>query len=329
MRPAHKTLASTGDRPGRRIAMVLLLGLAVLGLATVLAFAAPLGWPFELFTHFRAQYAVAAAALAVLLLLVRRPGAAAVAGVLAALHALPALQRALADDPAAACGGAAFTVATANLQYSNHDTGRFLDWLAANPADLVVLQEVTGAWAEALSGVPDYPQREFLVRDDAYGIGVMSRWPLRSIEPRDFAGDGLPSLAGSLVIDGQPVRFLALHTRWPILPGLAASRDRSLDAAAELVRAGNGPAAVLGDLNLTAYSPVFARFLETAGLRDAMGEPRWAPTWTAGFWPLALRIDHVLVTPDLCVEHVEVGPSIGSDHRPVIARLRLASPAMR
>jgi endonuclease/exonuclease/phosphatase (EEP) superfamily protein YafD len=48
----------------------------------------------------------------------------------------------------------------------------------------------------------------------------------------------------------------------------------------------------------------------------------------AGFWPLALRIDHVLVTPDLCVERVEVGPSIGSDHRPVIARLRLASPAM-
>ena len=38
-------------------------------------------------------------------------------------------------------------------------------------------------------------------------------------------------------------------------------------------------------------------------------------------------IDHVLVTPELCVERVEVGPSIGSDHRPVIARLRLASPA--
>ncbi len=309
--------------------MLLLVGLAGVVLATVLAFAAPLGWPFELFTHFRAQYAVAAALIAVLLLLARRPGAAAVAGVLAVLHALPALQRSVAEDPVAACGGPAFTVVTANLQYSNHDTSRFLDWLARNPADLVVLQEVTGAWADALSGVPDYPQREFLVRDDAYGVGVMSRWPLRSIEPRDFAGDGLPSLSGGLVIEGQPLRFLALHARWPILPALASSRDRSLDAAAALVRAGDGAAAVLGDLNLTAYSPVFARFLEAAGLRDAVGEPRWAPTWMAGFWPLALRIDHVLVTPDLCVEHIEVGPSIGSDHRPLIARLRLASPATR
>jgi endonuclease/exonuclease/phosphatase (EEP) superfamily protein YafD len=177
--------------------------------------------------------------------------------------------------------------------------------------------------------VPGYPQRVFLVREDPYGIGVMSRWPLRAVERRDFAGDGLPSLSGDLVVQEQPVRFLALHTRWPILPGLAASRDRSLDAAADLVRAGDGPAAVLGDLNLTAYSPVFARFLESAGLRDALDEPRWSPTWMAGFWPLALRIDHVLVTPDLCVESVEVGPSIGSDHRPVIARLRLASPAIR
>jgi endonuclease/exonuclease/phosphatase (EEP) superfamily protein YafD len=49
----------------------------------------------------------------------------------------------------------------------------------------------------------------------------------------------------------------------------------------------------------------------------------------AGFWPLALRIDHVLVTPDLCVESVEVGSSIGSDHRPVIARLRFGSAAAR
>ena len=329
MRPPRSTIASIADGPGGKLGTVLLVGLAGLALATALALAAPLGWPFELFTHFRAQYAVAAVLLTFLLLLVRRPRAAAVAGMLAALHALPALQRTVADDPVAACGGPAFTVVTANLQYSNHDTSRFLDWLAANPADLVVMQEVTGAWATTLSQVSAYPQRDFLVREDPYGIGVMSRWPLRSLQRRDFAGDGLPSLSGGLVVQGQPVRFLALHTHWPILPRLAASRDRSLDAAAALVRAGAGPVAVLGDLNLTAYSPVFARFLESAGLRDASEEPRWSPTWMAGFWPLALRIDHVLVTPDLCVERVEVGPSIGSDHRPVIARLRLASPATR
>jgi endonuclease/exonuclease/phosphatase (EEP) superfamily protein YafD len=302
------------------------VALGGLGAATVLALAAPLGWPFELFTHFRAQYAAAALGLAVLLVLLRSPRAATAAGLLAIFHALPALQRTVADEPAAACGGAGFTVVTANLQYSNRDSQRFLDWLAQHPADLVVVQEVNESWSAELSKLAGYPHRKLLVREDPYGIGVLSRWPLETVEPQDLAGDGRPSLVGGVAVDGRPLRFLALHTRWPILPSLARARDRSLDAAAALVRSRRGPAVALGDLNLTAYSPEFARFLGTAGLRDVMDGSRWQPTWMAGFWPLALRIDHVLVSRDLCVERAEVGPSIGSDHRPVIARLRFASP---
>jgi endonuclease/exonuclease/phosphatase (EEP) superfamily protein YafD len=297
-----------------------------LSAATLLALAAPLGWPFELFVHFRAQYAALALGLAVLLLLLRSPGAAAVAGLLAVFHALPGLQRSVADEPDAACGGAGFTVVTANLQYSNRDSRPFLDWLATHPADLVVVQEVTASWAHDLSQIARYPNHRFLVREDPYGIGVLSRWPLESIAPRDLAADGLPSLTGRVGIQGGTLRFVALHTRWPILPGLARARDRALASAAALVRSEDGPVVALGDLNLTAYSPEFARFLGAAGLHDAMNGSRWQPTWMAGFWPLALGIDHVLVSRDLCVESARVGPAIGSDHRQVIARMRFASP---
>ncbi|NJD31244.1 MAG: endonuclease/exonuclease/phosphatase family protein [Gammaproteobacteria bacterium] len=302
------------------------IALGGLCLATLFALAAPLGWPFELFSHFRPQYAAAALILALLLVLLRRPWPAVLAGLLAVFHALPAMQRTVADEPVAACSGPEFTVITANLQFSNHDTRPFLAWLAAHPADLVVVQEVTTAWAGELSRVATYPHQELLVREDPYGIGVLSRWPLEAIEPEDFAGDGLPSLSGRVAIGGAPLRFLALHTHWPIVPSLARARDESLGAAAELLRSGQGPAVALGDLNLTVYSPEFARLLTASGLRDSMHGAWWRPTWMAGFWPLALRIDHVLVSPAVCVESTEVGPSIGSDHRPVIARLRLAAP---
>jgi endonuclease/exonuclease/phosphatase (EEP) superfamily protein YafD len=301
----------------------LYVALAGLGGATLLALAAPLGWPFELFSHFRAQYAAAALLLALLLLLLGRRAGAAVAAVLCAFHALPALQRSVAESPAATCSGPEFTVVTANLRFSNKDTRRFVGWLAEHPADVVVLQEVTDAWRRAMTGIDGYPNRQFLVREDPYGIGVMSRWPLDSAQFEDLAGDGLPSISGGFKVDGRPVRFLALHTHWPVLPDLATQRDRSLDNAASLIRADDAPVVVLGDLNLTAYSPVFGHFLDSAGLRDVMDGSHWQPTWRAGFWPLALRIDHVLVTPDLCVVHAEVGPAVGSDHRPVIARLRL------
>jgi hypothetical protein len=42
-----------------------MLTLAGLGVASLAAWLAPLGWPFELFVHFRPQYGVAAVLLAI------------------------------------------------------------------------------------------------------------------------------------------------------------------------------------------------------------------------------------------------------------------------
>jgi endonuclease/exonuclease/phosphatase (EEP) superfamily protein YafD len=292
-------------------------------LATALSLLAPLGWPFELFTHFGVQYAAVALVLAALFAVQRRPVGASLAVLLAAFHALPALKGTQADESAAAaCGGVPYTVVTANVRYRNTDRSRFLAWLSAEPGDLVLVQEVTPDWARDLEQLREYPYRDLRPREDAYGIGVLSRWPLQQVVARDLAGDGLPSLQGTVAADGRHIRFLGLHTRWPILPGLARWRDATLREAAGLVRASEGPVLVLGDLNVTPRSPVFGTFLQESGLRDVMHGVHWRPTWMAGFWPLSLRIDHVLVSPGVCVEQAEVGPSIGSDHRPVVARLR-------
>lgn len=304
------------------MARLLTVALAVIGLSSILALLAPIGWPFELFSHFRPQYAASALVVAVLLLWQRRTAYAAAALVLALWHAMPVAQRALAVPPVL-CEGSAFTVVTANLRYVNEQTGPFLDWLARHPADLVVVQEVSDAWARDLARFPGLPHQYLLPRPDAYGIGVLSRWPLESVVALGLADDGLPSLSGVVRVDGQPVRFLGLHTRWPILPWLARLRDDALRRVAGIVRDEERPVVVLGDLNLSPDAPAFGRLLADAGLRDVMRGPDWRPTWQAGFWPLALRIDHVLVNDEMCVDHAEVGTPIGSDHRPVIARLQV------
>jgi endonuclease/exonuclease/phosphatase (EEP) superfamily protein YafD len=304
--------------------LLALLALGGLCVATTLALLAPLGWPFELFAHFRPQYAVAAALVAVFLVWRRRAVAAGIALLIVLWNGLPVVQRALAESPSFTCTGPAFTVATVNLQYSNLRHDRFLAWLAEHPADLVVVQELTGAWAQALDGSEAHPHRFLLTREDPYGIGLLSRWPLESARAIDLAGDGLPSIEGVVDIDGQRIRWLGLHTHWPVLPDVARMRDAALGQAAGIARDSDLPVILLGDLNLTPDSPLFTRLLDESGLRDVASGRRWRPTWQAGFWPLALRIDHVLVSPQLCVEAVEAGPPIGSDHRPVVARLRLA-----
>lgn len=293
-----------------------------LGVASGLALFAPLGWPFELFSHFRLQY-VAAALLLVLLLAWRREfAAAAIALLIAGWHAAPGLGTTVAATRPMACHGPGVTVATANLRFSNIRREPFLSWLGRAPADLVVVQEVTAAWAADLEQLRAYPYRHVRTREDPYGIAVLSRWPLESIALVDFARDGLPSFTGVVDADGQKLRFIGLHTHWPVLPALARARDEALRGAAELARTSDLPVVLLGDLNLTPDSPEFAHLVAASGLRDVLRGKGWSPTWLADFWPLALRIDHVLASPGLCVEHAEVGPSLGSDHRPVIARLR-------
>ena len=314
---------STQRFPASAATRLLLAALTAVGIASALALAAPFGWPWELFVHFRTQYAVGALVVAVAFALTRHPRACMVAVALATLNALPLLQHAQASAPAGSCAGREFAVVSANLQAGNDDRG-FLDWLAGHPADFVVVQEVTEAWARDLSRLADYPHRVLLPREDPYGIGVLSRWPLDAVRQEDLAADGLPSLSGRVEFEGRSLRWLALHTHWPITPALARARDRSLDAAAGLVRASDGPVVVLGDLNATPFAPAYAEFVRSSGLRDAAAATRWQPTWMAGFWPLALRIDYVFASPGLCVESSAVGPAIGSDHRPVLAKLRFA-----
>jgi endonuclease/exonuclease/phosphatase family metal-dependent hydrolase len=214
-------------------------------------------------------------------------------------------------------------VAAANVFYSNSQREPLLDWLETRPADIVILQEVTEAWARDLAARTAYPNRHLLPREDAYGIGVLSRWPLESVRLVDLAGDGLPSIAGVAVIGTQRVRFLGVHTRWPVAPSLAQLRDNALRSAAQLAQGSDLPTVLLGDLNLTPDSPAFDRLLHDGGLRDALAGRDWQPTWKAHFWPLALRIDHILVSPGVCVERGSAGPPVGSDHLPVLARLRL------
>jgi endonuclease/exonuclease/phosphatase (EEP) superfamily protein YafD len=320
-----------------RAAALLAISVALIATAAavVAALLAPLGWPFELFAHFRWQFGAASMALLLAALVARRPWLIAIAGVTVilpwvaaavdgAMTRAPRDQGAIAAPAAAACSGVELRVVTANALFTNAEPALLLDWLQHIDADVVALQEITPAWAVALQPLAaKYLYSKVLAREDPYGIALLSRWPVRDLQAIDFAGDGLPALVARIDVRGHEVQVIALHTRWPVLPGLQAMRDRALQRAAAV--AADQPAAtiLLGDLNLTPYAPAFGRLVAESGLRDAFDDQAWRPTWQAGFWPLALPLDHVLVPRGSCVLGHQIGPAVGSDHRPLQVTLRL------
>jgi endonuclease/exonuclease/phosphatase (EEP) superfamily protein YafD len=85
---------------------------------------------------------------------------------------------------------------------------------------------------------------------------------------------------------------------------------------------------VLGDFNLTPWSPRFRDALARSGLTPAGDYRLWPRTFPAMpaarllfFLSGGIPIDHVLVSGDLGVSRVVRGPFIGSDHYPVYAEL--------
>jgi endonuclease/exonuclease/phosphatase (EEP) superfamily protein YafD len=231
----------------------------------------------------------------------------------------------LAGGPAPV--GSDLRVVTANLRLDNDriaETGARL--LAAN-ADVVVLQEVTPSHAEGLHElVASYPYRFVDARDGAFGFAILSRYSiLQAVQTRV---GGFPMALSRLDVGGQPVQVWNVH---PPAPRDVAARRVLREQLAYVARRAStaeGAIVVAGDFNATRWSPELGA-LRSAGLADAHEATHrgLAATWPANaVTPPFLLLDHVLVSRALGIVSVVELEAGASDHRPVVADLRLLPP---
>ena len=114
----------------------------------------------------------------------------------------------------------------------------------------------------------------------------------------------------------------ALHAPPPISGEMAEARNRKFDHIAR--KAAAQPQAtpvVVGDFNLTPWSPYFHQFVKGSGLKDARTPHRFDNTWPVTFnnAHIGLAIDHTFAHPSLPLVKRTIGPDLGSDHLPVTA----------
>ena len=93
------------------------------------------------------------------------------------------------------------------------------------------------------------------------------------------------------------------------------------------IRQQAGAVLVMGDFNATPFSPIFAEFLKATHLKNSLDGFGWQPSWPSLISFLGIPIDHVFVSSELIVKQRFIGPSISSDHLPVIAKLAFAAVA--
>lgn len=250
-------------------------------------------------------------------------------------------------------GAAAFRLMTYNLKAAKASRrpgglAELAHEIARHDPDIVVAQDAHGVPGDA-PGAPSPVVALFGARSVQH-VGqyvVASRLPLRDCALGQLAvGSGdVGYLRCTVDVRGRALTLVDVHFESPRVGLNAARRDglagsdewrgnheERLEQAQLLARAfadGPRPLVIAGDLNAMQASPVVGALLGI-GLRDAFASAGRGYGYSYGQSlrpgvPL-LRIDHILVSPEIGVAACEVGGGAGSAHRPVIARLWLRPP---
>lgn len=309
------------QRIARRFAALTVLLL----IATLLATLAMQCWLCELFAHFTPFYLPIAALCVLGLALARHWRWCAAAAGLLAWHGYAVAQFLLQVPAAATSGNRPFTVFHFNAGAGQADPGRIVSHVRRNAKtiDVVVLIEATTDFDPALAALKDdYPHQIKQLDDSPFGIALASKHPIDygAISFKPFGR--YAHIEATLKLPGRalPLALYAIHPPPPLSAGLAAARNAKLDHIAALVAAQpQATPVVVGDFNVTPWSPYFKRFAAASGLIPTRHAWRLDHTWPVTFnnAHLGLAIDHSFAHPSLGMIERTIGPDLGSDHLPV------------
>ncbi len=312
-----------------------LIYLAALALVAVniLSLLGRFDWRADLVSHFRPHLAIGSLLFALCALFFLRYAAAGIGFVCCSVQ-LYLLLTAI-PSPAVAATGQELKVMTINVLGENRRFQDLLRLVEQERPDILALQEMDWDWEQTARKVEKlFPHSTLPPHRHPPSNQIFSRFPIvdakvQRLPPGAKQRGPTNAVLATLDIDGQPVDFINVHPSHPMSYRLWEGRNVFFDWIADRIAAApsDRPVIVVGDWNLSPWSPWYTRFMERTGLKDAAaltyGEPTRHPRGYPGLYLLGVTIDHITVSPDIAVSSSDVGPDIGSDHRPVKAILHL------
>ena len=299
----------------------------VAGFASVLGFFGSLNWVFDICSHFRVQYALGLGLAALLMLIPRQRRSAAVFGALAAANLAVVLPLYFGQAPAPADAGWPVRALLVNVNREYGNPARVAEAVTQFKPDIVVLEEVSVKWLADLAPVlAKFKYSRRVVRDDNFGIALFSRFPFIQAQTPDI-GYIVPSILAEIECSQGTCTVVATHPLPPAGGEYSRWRNAQLEELPQWIKRATSPVLLLGDLNVSPWSPHFTRLLRESGLRDSSQGRGVQPTWPA-FNPLMLiPIDYCLYSPGIAILNRQTGPDVGSDHYPVIVDFAIGKPA--
>jgi endonuclease/exonuclease/phosphatase (EEP) superfamily protein YafD len=261
-------------------------------------------------------------------LVLRRPVLAVCAFLVCLLFAGALLPRWL-PGPRPDVAGPRIRVMTSNLYLGRGDARTVVRLVSEQGVDVLGLEELTPEEVARLDAAglrKLLPYRNVDARPGANGTGLFSRFRLTRRKPYNSVDQNGEPRARVRVPGARPFEIQVIHPPPPI-NGQAPLWRHMLSELPTPDRGSAGPLLMLiGDFNATLDHAQLRDLLSDGGYVDAADATGkgYNTTWPAGRrFPPEITIDHVLIDPRMRADDVSVHVVPRSDHRAVIATLRV------
>ena len=212
-------------------------------------------------------------------------------------------------------------VLQSNVLFRNKQYAKVISMVRASNPDIAFFQEVGPFWKKELEALRDtFPYSLVPPIPERFEPAIYSKLPL--VNTSITVLDGLIQiLYAEVKVEGKVVSIIGIHLSTPMKQRDFNHRNQQLAVFGDYLAKIKNPGLVVGDFNITMWSPFYKRFIQQAGLKNSRYGFGIIPTWSAKLPPLSIPIDHCLVSPNVKVLQMRALRYVGSDHLPLITDL--------
>jgi endonuclease/exonuclease/phosphatase (EEP) superfamily protein YafD len=223
-----------------------------------------------------------------------------------------------------------FKVMSYNILVENFEVDRIVGSILSVDPNLLLIIEVDPLMKqniEARIGTK-FP---YSFQSPGGGMAVFSKLPLEDSRGEKFSGSDATNLVTHLKYRDRRIKIIGTHPLVPVKANLFVPRNLHLNSIATHLERESQPTILMGDFNLTPWSPYYRQFIDKTKLHNTRLGFGILPTWirpsiTVNLPQLLLPIlnipiDHIFVSKDFQVARTYTGDNGNSDHSPIISEL--------
>lgn len=212
-----------------------------------------------------------------------------------------------------------------NVLMENEEYQKVRDLIEREDPDILFLMETDQKWLDAMEpALTGYGTVIREPRDNYYGLIFATRLPVTDARVVYIADNETPTLFAEMRgPEGKTFRFVGLHPKPPVPGEDTEERDAQIAYVARFARKSDVPVVIMGDFNDAAWGHLAQRFKSVGQYLDPRLGRGPLPSFDANAWLMRFPIDQLYITEDMALVDYDRGPNIGSDHFPMIARIRV------